>query len=123
MDQPLFDPLQHASIDSRRGDNYSRLTCDAVLTVEETERRLRLIFEPWDKRGILTVRGYNDPTDEELQRRNPEEGRMAEEGDSSAGTNSEEAQSSEDETVLASGQEDEDGRDGAVSDLVESSEG
>ncbi|EPT02295.1 hypothetical protein FOMPIDRAFT_1047990 [Fomitopsis schrenkii] len=102
MKQPLFDSLQDAT--------------------EEMERRLRLILEPWDKRGVLTVDSqcYYELTDEELRRGKAEEARITEEGDSSAGA---EAQSSKDETVLTSDQEDEDGREGAVSDLVESSEG
>ncbi|EPS93763.1 hypothetical protein FOMPIDRAFT_1055704 [Fomitopsis schrenkii] len=123
MKQPLFDALQDANIHfgGRRGD--ARLTCDTVLTAEEMERRLRLILEPWDKRGILTAEGYNEPTAEELPQRKPEEARITEERDPSGGASGEEAQSSEDEIVLTLDQEDEDGREAAVSDLVESSEG
>ncbi|EPS93708.1 hypothetical protein FOMPIDRAFT_90008, partial [Fomitopsis schrenkii] len=118
MKQPLFNSLQDVRIRHWQDHVwYARLTCDAVLTAEEKERRLRLILEPWDKRGILTVKGYNELTDEELRRRRP--GRHASNlnakvGDPSAGAGGEEAQSPNDEIVLASGQEDKHGREGAV---------
>ncbi|EPS93716.1 hypothetical protein FOMPIDRAFT_1055740 [Fomitopsis schrenkii] len=94
LNQPLFDSLTDATITLWPEDSHGvRLTCDAVHTAEEMERRLRWILEPWDERGILTVEGYNEVTDEELEEWNTEE------GDSSDGAGSEETRSSEDETV------------------------
>lgn len=120
MKRPLFNSLHGASVLlgwARRG----RLTCDAVITAEEIECRLRLILEPWEKRGILTVSAYDEATDEEIRREramlHPER------EDAGEGAGGKEAYPPEDETVLASDQDNEGGHGGAVQDAVEDSEG
>ncbi|KAI0727693.1 hypothetical protein C8Q72DRAFT_434549 [Fomitopsis betulina] len=95
LEKPIFDSLQDASIHVLWHSPTTRLTCDAVLPAEETERRLRLIFEPWDKRGILTVRGCTDEKHRRVDAKyycKPEE--------ESLGGGSEEAQHPNDETVF-----------------------
>lgn len=37
-----------------------RLACDVELTQEEMEHRICSILEPWDRRGILIVKGYKE---------------------------------------------------------------
>ncbi|KAI0727107.1 hypothetical protein C8Q72DRAFT_475761 [Fomitopsis betulina] len=66
LQTPVFASLQHARI-SICNEDGSRLTRDAVLTAEEMERRIRLILEPWSRRGILLARSY-ELTDEEIRR-------------------------------------------------------
>ncbi|EPS98659.1 hypothetical protein FOMPIDRAFT_91683 [Fomitopsis schrenkii] len=105
MKRPLFDSLQDASIHIHPTAAPGRLTCDAVFMAEDMKRRLCLILEPWDKRGILTVGGYDEPTEEELrQQKSIHASESAEEG-RSGGPGGEEAQSLQDETVLALDQE------------------
>ncbi|EPT02287.1 hypothetical protein FOMPIDRAFT_1047984 [Fomitopsis schrenkii] len=79
MKRPLFKALQDVNIHVSLSYPTTRLTCDAVLTEEAMERRVRLILEPWDKRGILTVRGRSEPTDEELRQENAMHRRESEE--------------------------------------------
>lgn len=75
-----------------------------MLTKEEMERRVRLILEPWDGRGILEVEGCNlstmdseeDPSDSEQQ-------------NSDDSIDGDDTQSFDDEIVHTSNQKDEDG--------------
>ncbi|EPS94310.1 hypothetical protein FOMPIDRAFT_1055182 [Fomitopsis schrenkii] len=122
--RPLFNSLRSANICMRGFSSDPRLTCDAVLTAEEMERRVRLILEPWDKRGILTAEGYNEPTDEAIRWEPAMDGRDSEKGGSGGGVGGEEAQSSEDKAAFASDQEDEDedSLEGSTQDLVEDRE-
>ena len=60
---PVFDSVQRAKISLRtKCSTANCLACDVVLTKEELERQLCLILEPWDKRGILSVKGYHERT-------------------------------------------------------------
>ncbi|EPT02289.1 hypothetical protein FOMPIDRAFT_87384 [Fomitopsis schrenkii] len=101
MKRPMFDSLQDVTIDIPRYSTDVRLARDAVLTAEETNRRLCLILEPWDKRGILTVRGDDEPTDEELGQEADMNSSNSKKEDPSGGVKGEEALSPEDEAVPA----------------------
>ena len=70
MTHKLFDSLRDVRISVFHGDDGApRLTCDTMLTAKEVERRIRLILDPWSKRGILGVQcHYDESTDEELTR-------------------------------------------------------
>ncbi|EPS97947.1 hypothetical protein FOMPIDRAFT_89671 [Fomitopsis schrenkii] len=121
MKQPLFDSLQDAN--RRVVEPEARLTCDTVLTGEEVERRVRLILEPWDRRGILTVTGGSEITDEELlQKKSTHHPRSENKGSCEGVGASDEAQPSEGESVLVSDRDDEGGREGAVHDPIGVSE-
>ncbi|EPS94307.1 hypothetical protein FOMPIDRAFT_1055179 [Fomitopsis schrenkii] len=123
--RPLFNSLRDASIKIwSEALSLTRLTCDAVLTAEEKARRVCLILEPWDKRGILAVEGYHEFSDEEIERerarwRNAYDSEQQGFGEGVG----EEAQSSEDATVVASDQANEAGFEGTVQDLVGNSDG
>ncbi|KZT70664.1 hypothetical protein DAEQUDRAFT_181900 [Daedalea quercina L-15889] len=60
--RPLFDSLKDVVIKVSAGytTGYPRLTSDVVITAEEMKRRIRLILQPWDKRGILEVECQHD---------------------------------------------------------------
>lgn len=58
LKQPLFNSLRSVFVlvwHDRAGRD-----CDTVLTAEKMERRIRLILEPWHKRGILTAKGHDE---------------------------------------------------------------
>ncbi|KZT69284.1 hypothetical protein DAEQUDRAFT_271575 [Daedalea quercina L-15889] len=70
----LFNSLRDARIDVVRLHRAPALTSDASLTADEVERRVRLILQPWDTRGILavtyedrTIRSKLDPDDGEQE--------------------------------------------------------
>ncbi|KZT73533.1 hypothetical protein DAEQUDRAFT_721592 [Daedalea quercina L-15889] len=56
----LFDSLRDVRIDIMRSAGAPALTSDAFLTATEMDHHVRLILQPWDKRGILGVT-YEDP--------------------------------------------------------------